>query len=65
MQRMEDLGRYSYLLDDFMGMNKRFFLYNASIVLSSGKLPMIINLATNAFVGCDIPRVAKASYSFF
>jgi hypothetical protein len=65
MQKIEDLGRFSYLMDDFMGMNKRFFLHNASVILSSGKLPSIINLAINAFMGCDIPRVAKASYSFF
>ena len=65
MHRIEEIGRFSYLLDDFMGMNKRFFLHNASIVLSSGKLSSIINLAINGFMGCDIPRVAKAAYSFF
>ena len=65
MSRINDLGRFSYLLDDYMGMNKRFFLFNASIVLSSGKLPAIIELCINAFMGCDVPRVAKAGYSFF
>ena len=48
-----------------MGMNKRFFLYNASIVLASGKLPSIIELSMNIFMSCEVPRVAKASYSFF
>lgn len=65
MRKIEDVGRFSYLLDDFMGMNKRFFLYNASIVLSSGKLPDIIDMLINGFIGCDTPRVAKAAYSFF
>lgn len=46
-------------------MNKRFFVHNASIVLSSGKLPLIIETAVNFFFGCDIPRIAKAAYSFF
>jgi hypothetical protein len=65
MKKIEDIGRYSYFLDDFMGMNKRFFLYAASIVLSSGKLADIIEISIKAFMGCDIPRVAKAAYSFF
>jgi hypothetical protein len=65
MKKIEDIGRYSYFLDDFMGMNKRFFLYAASIVLSSGKLADIIEICINGFMGCDIPRVAKAAYSFF
>jgi hypothetical protein len=42
MSQINDISRFSYLLDDFMGMNKRFFLYNASTVLSSGKLGNII-----------------------
>lgn len=65
MKKIEDISRYSYFLDDFMGMNKRFFLYNASVVLSSGKLPNIIEICINAFMGCNTPRVAKAAYSFF
>ncbi|MCB0370473.1 MAG: hypothetical protein KDD45_13870 [Bdellovibrionales bacterium] len=65
MNKIDSIERFSYLLDDFMGMNKRFFLYNASIVLSSGKLPSIIEITINVFMGCDIPRVAKAAYSFF
>jgi hypothetical protein len=46
-------------------MNKRFFIYNASIVLTSGQLPSLLDLCINAFLGSDTPRVAKASYSFF
>jgi hypothetical protein len=46
-------------------MSKRFFVCNASIVLSSGELPHLIELCTTAFVGCDTPRIARASYSFF
>jgi len=65
MARINDLDRFSYLLEDFMGMNKRFFLYNASIVLSSGKLPTIIDTCISHFMGCSVPRVAKAGYSFF
>jgi hypothetical protein len=65
MQKIENVNSFSYLLDDFMGMNKRFFLHNASIILSSGKLSSIIDLAINIFMGCDTPRVAKAAYSFF
>lgn len=65
MNKIQDISRFSYLLDDYMGMNKRFFLYNASTVLSSGKLPSIIELTINFFMGCDVPRVAKSAYSFF
>ena len=65
MQKIDDLTRFSYLLDDFTGMNKRFFLYNASIVLTSQKLPFIIEMFINDFMGCDVPRIAKAAYSFF
>ena len=65
MQSIENIGRFSYLLDDFMGMNKRFFLHNASVLLTSGKLPSIIELCMEHFMGCDTPRVAKAAYSFF
>jgi hypothetical protein len=65
MSHINDLDRFSYLLDDYMGMNKRFFLYNASIVLSSGKLPTIIEMCIDHFMGCEVPRVAKAGYSFF
>ena len=56
---------YSYLLDDFIGMNKRFFIYNANILLNSGKFPYIIDLCIKTFVGCETPRIAKASYDFF
>lgn len=65
MKQIDDLGRFSYLLDDYMGMNKRFFLYNASIVLTSTKLPTIIETSMSGFMGCDVPRVAKSAYSFF
>jgi hypothetical protein len=65
MASIDSLNRFSYLLDDFIGMNKRFFVYNSSVVLSSGKLPQIIELCVNSFMGCDTPRVAKAAYSFF
>ena len=65
MNKISDISRFSYLLDDYMGMNKRFFLYNASIVLSSGKLPSIIELTINIFMGSDVPRIAKSAYSFF
>ena len=65
MKKIDDMGRYSYFLDDFIGMNKRFFIYNAGVVLSSGKLPDIIDICINGFMGCDVPRVAKAAYSFF
>ena len=65
MNKIADISRFSYLLDDYMGMNKRFFLYNASIVLSSGKLPSIIELTINVFMGSDVPRIAKSAYSFF
>lgn len=65
MNKIQDIGRFSYLLDDYMGMNKRFFVHNASTILSSGKLPSIIELTINYFMGCDVPRIAKAAYSFF
>ena len=65
MNKISDVARFSYLLDDYMGMNKRFFLYNASIVLSSGKLPSTIELTINVFMGSDVPRIAKSAYSFF
>lgn len=65
MSQMEQIEKYSYLFDDFIGMNKRFFLYNASILLSSGQLPNLIELCTRAFLGCSTPRIAKAAYAFF
>lgn len=65
MTKIEDIAKYSYFLDDFMGMNKRFFLYAPNIVLTSGKLPNMIDISIQAFMGCNIPRVAKAAYSFF
>ena len=45
-------------------MNKVFYLYNASILLNSGRLPALIDLCTQAFLGCKTPRIAKAAYSF-
>jgi hypothetical protein len=51
-------------LDDFIGMNKRFFICNASIVLKSNQLPSLIDHCLE-FIGCDTPRVAKAAYAFF
>ena len=64
INRMEGVEKYSYLFEDFMGMNKVFYLYNASILLSSGQLPALIDLCTQAFLGCKTPRIAKASYAF-
>jgi hypothetical protein len=61
----DKVEKYVYLLDDFIGMSKRFFIYNASIVLTSGQLPAILELCISAFMGSDMPRIAKASYSFF
>lgn len=65
MNQIEKMEKYSYLLDDFIGISKRFFLYNASIVLNSGQLPNIIALCTSAFIGSDTPRIARAAYTFF
>jgi hypothetical protein len=59
------MEKYSYLLDDFIGISKRFFVYNASIVLNSGQLPNIIELCTTAFIGSETPRIARAAYTFF
>lgn len=61
----QSIERYSFLFDDFVGVSKRFFLYNASILLGSGELGNIIQLCTNAFTASDTPRVAKGAYSFF
>ncbi len=61
----ENIEKYSFLFDDFLGVSKRFFVYNASILLNSGELPNIIQLCTNAFTASDTPRVAKGAYSFF
>lgn len=65
MRNMAKMDKYIYLLDDFIGMNKRFFVLNASIVLNSGLLAQIIDLCITAFVGNESPRIAKASYAFF
>lgn len=65
LNQIEKMEKYSYLLDDFIGISKRFFVYNASIVLNSGQLPNIIQLCTTAFIGSDTPRIAKATYTFF
>ena len=65
MRKIDDLDRFSFLLDDFMGMQKRFFLYNSSTVLASGKLDRIIDVCISTFMGCNVPRVAKAAYSYF
>lgn len=65
MNQIEKMEKYSYLLDDFIGISKRFFVYNASIVLNSGQLPNIISLCTTAFIGSDTPRIARAAYTFF
>lgn len=61
----EKIERYHFLLDDFIGMNKRFFMFNANIVLTSGQLPALLDLCIFAFMSSKTPRVAKASYSFF
>jgi hypothetical protein len=65
MGRIQQMDEYCYLLDDFIGISRRFFLYNASIVLNSGQLPNIIDLCTTAFIGSNTPRIAKAAYNFF
>lgn len=65
MNQVEKMERYSYLLDDFIGISKRFFVYNASILLSSGQLPNLIQLCTSAFIGSETPRIARAAYTFF
>jgi hypothetical protein len=59
-----NIEKYSFLLDDFMGMNKRFFVYNASIVLKSNRLGPLIDQCLE-YIGCETPRVAKAAYTFF
>ncbi len=65
MNHISKMDEYCYLLDDFIGISRRFFVYNASIVLNSGQLPNIIDLCTNAFIGSNTPRIAKAAYNFF
>jgi hypothetical protein len=61
----EKIERYHFLLDDFIGMNKRLFIFNANIVLTSGQLPALLDLCIFAFMSSGTPRVAKACYSFF
>lgn len=56
--------RLSFLLDDFLGLNKRFFVNNPSIVISSNQLAPLIDHSLE-YIGCDTPRVAKAAYIFF
>jgi hypothetical protein len=65
MNQVEKMEKYSYLLDDFIGISKRFFVYNASILLNSGQLPNLIQLCTSAFIGSETPRIARAAYTFF
>lgn len=65
LQTVDNLDKYVFLLDDFIGMNKRFFIFNAAIVLKSGQLPAILQMCINAFMGSDTPKVAKAAYTFF
>lgn len=65
MSKIKQMDEYCYLLDDFIGISRRFFLYNANIVLNSGQLPNIIDLCSTAFIGSNTPRIAKAAYNFF
>jgi hypothetical protein len=61
----ENVQKYPYLTDDFIGMNKRFFIFNASIILCSGQLPAILQMCIDVCVGSETPRISKAAYSFF
>lgn len=56
--------KYSFLLDDFIGMNKRLFVYNSSLLLKSGELPRLIEQSID-YMQSETPRVVKAAYSFF
>lgn len=47
-----------------MGMNKRFFIFNASIVLKSNQLPILIDHCIE-YLSNDNPRIARATYTFF
>lgn len=64
MQHLRDAERYSLLLDDFVGMNKRFFSCNAALVLKSNQLPGLLDQCLE-YLGSNTPRIAKATYSFF
>lgn len=45
-------------------MNKRFFIYNASIVLKSKQLTPLIDQCLD-YIDSETPRIAKAAYTFF
>ena len=36
LKQAQVISDYQLLIDDFIGMNKRFFIYNSRIVLESG-----------------------------
>lgn len=65
LSSLERLERYSYLLDDFIGMSKRLFLINARVILTSGQLPALVELCTSAFTEVPAPKVVKAAAAFF
>jgi hypothetical protein len=56
--------RLNLLLEDFLGMNKRFFTFNVSLVLKGGQLPQLIDHCIE-FLSSDSPSISKATYSFF
>jgi hypothetical protein len=42
LKQAKNISDYQLLIDDFIGMNKRFFIFNSRIVLESGELPSLI-----------------------
>jgi hypothetical protein len=61
----EDLVRLDYLLDDFMGLSRRFFLAEPLLILTSQQLGNIIDLGMRALAnGEKSYKSAKAAACF-
>lgn len=65
LKEKDSISDYELLIDDFIGMNKRFFIYNSQIVLESGELPSLIETCINLSNVIEVPQVSKSSYRFF
>jgi hypothetical protein len=60
----QNADRYSYLVEDFLGMNARVLAYNAELILSSPVIGKLLDMVSSLFMRSINPRVLKAAYNF-